>query len=287
MKPAVVAIIKGGLGNQLFAYAAARAFALRSGRELLVDDASGFVRDGYGRSFRLDRFPIEARPAPPELRLGDPKGLRHKLVRTANKLLPSTFRNYFAERQDIPAGRLLSFRSHRKVVHLNGYWQDEACFLDFADRIRAELEPPPLASEADRALEHELGDVDSVFVHLRRIRYSPRLGSGYYQSSILRAAEALPGCRFEVFGDDVAWGRENLEFGHHPVRFHEGDGSDELRDFRLMAACRHAIVANSSFSWWAAWLRTPPGKQVWTPAEPGWPVRPASGWIPVPNLLES
>jgi len=288
VKPCVVAIIKGGLGNQLFAYAAARAFALRSGRELLVDDASGFVRDGYGRSFRLDRFPIEAQPAPSSVRLGDPKGARHKLVRATNRLLPSGWRNYFSEKAGIPAARLLSFRSHRKVVHLNGYWQDEACFLDFADRIRAELEPPPLESEPDRELEQELVEAPSVFLHLRRVRYSPRLGSGYYQSSILRAADAVPGCRFEVFGDELEWGRRELEFGSHPVRFHDGKGAagDELRDFRLMTACRHAIVANSSFSWWAAWLRAYPGKQVWTPQEPGWPVIPAAGWTPVPNRLE-
>lgn len=286
MKPCVVAIIKGGLGNQLFAYAGARAFALRSGRELLIDDDSGFVRDGYDRSFRLDRFPIEARPAPAEFRLGDPKGAKHKLVRSFNKLLPSVWRNYFAEKSGKPAARLLSFRSRRQVVHLNGYWQDEACFLDFRDRIRAELEPPPLEDESDRALEHELAETPSVFLHIRRIRYSPRLDRGYYQSSIRLAAEAVPGCRFEVFGDDVAWGRDALDFGGLPVRFHEGDTSNELRDFRLMSACRHAIVANSSFSWWAAWLRSALGKLVWTPANPGWPVKPASGWQPVPNELE-
>ena len=85
MNPCVVAIIKGGLGNQLFAYAAARAYAERTGRDLFIDDDSGFLRDGYGRSFRLDRFPINAKPAPAKLRLGDPKAFHHKWTSAKNK----------------------------------------------------------------------------------------------------------------------------------------------------------------------------------------------------------
>ncbi|MGE9270401.1 MAG: alpha-1,2-fucosyltransferase, partial [Verrucomicrobiales bacterium] len=88
MKPNVVAIIKGGLGNQLFAYAAARSLALRTGRDLLIDDDSGFVRDGYGRSFRLNHFPILAQPAPENLRLGNPKGFRHRWMRYTSRFLP-------------------------------------------------------------------------------------------------------------------------------------------------------------------------------------------------------
>jgi hypothetical protein len=67
------------------------------------------------------------------------------------------------------------------------------------------------------------------------------------------------------------------------VRFHQGDANDELRDYRLMSSCRHAIVANSSFSWWAAWIRTDNEKIVCTPENPGWPVRPAEGWTPIPH----
>lgn len=286
MKPVVVAIIKGGLGNQLFAYAGARAYALRHQRELFLDDASGYLRDGYGRSFRLDRFPIAARPAPPALRLGDPKGLRHKIVRTWNKILPGSFRSYYSEKPGRPAARILDFHSTRRLIHLNGYWQDENCFIDFEHRIRTELDPPPVASQADRAIEHAIESTCSVLVHVRRVRYSPKLGADYYQSSISAARSALAGCRFEVFGDDLEWASEHLDFADSPVRFHEGGGDDELRDFRLMTRCRHAITANSSFSWWAAWLRPHPGKRVWFPADPGWPVRAAATWTLVPNSLE-
>ena len=287
MNRSVVTIIKGGLGNQLFSYAAARAFAIRRKRDLLVDDASGFVRDGYGRSFRLDRFPIQGHPVPKRFRLGDPKGLKHKTVRTWNKLLPLSSRFYLAEKAGMPLEGLLGFRSDRRVIYLNGYWQNEEYFIDYADRIRAELEPPAFEEEKDIALENELASTPSVFVHIRRGAYSPKLTASYYQSAINFAVSGNPECRFEVFGDDLAWARENLDFGAQSARFHEDDGSDELHDFRLMAACQHAIVANSSFSWWAAWLRPSPGKRVWTPANPGWPVKPAADWQKVPNRLEA
>jgi len=282
----VVAILKGGLGNQLFAYAAARAFALRSGRDLWLDTTSGFVRDGYGRAYRLDRFPVAAPAAPTALRLGGSKSLRHKTVRALDRLLPPRFRCYLAEDTRREPSQLLDWVPSRQVVHLNGYWQNEAYFADCAATIRRELAPPPLANPADQALERELAAANSVFLHIRRQRYTPRLGRDYYLSSIEAARQAVPECCFVVFGDDPAWAREHLAFGGAPVRYIEESAAAELRDFRLMSVCRHAIVANSSFSWWAAWLGEAPGQRVWTPAAPGWPVTPAAGWSRVPNTLE-
>ncbi|WP_353565888.1 alpha-1,2-fucosyltransferase [Haloferula sargassicola] len=282
-----MAIIKGGLGNQLFAYAGARAFALRAGRVLFLDDESGFQLDGYGRTFRLDRFPIQAEPAPASLRLGNPKTLRHRWLRSIDRFRKPSRRRYFAEKKTVVAADLLDFRSSRSVVYLNGYWQDPACFEDFAAEIRRELSPPELEAPLDRALEREIRSTESVLVHVRRIRYSPKLTANYYAAAISLATHGVDAPRFEVFGDDLAWAREHLDFGRHPARFHDDPGCDELRDFRLMSACRHAIVANSSFSWWAAWLEKRPGKKVWTPAEPGWPLKPAPGWATVPSPLES
>ncbi len=286
MKPCVVAIIKGGLGNQLFAYAAARAFALRCGRDLLLDDSSGFARDGYGRSFRLDRFAVVARPAPAALRLGEPKSPRHKTVRTFDRLLPAALRAYLAEDPRRDESQLLAWYPRRTVVHLNGYWQSEKYFADYAETIRRELTIPPLDDPPDHALEQEFASTNSVCLHIRRHRYSPRLGADFYHAAITAARDAVPGCCFIVFGDDPAWAGQHLDFGTSPVRYINDPTASELRDLRLMAACRHAIVANSSFSWWAAWLNPSPDQRVWTPADPGWPVKPAAAWTRLPNSLE-
>lgn len=279
MSRCVVAIIKGGLGNQLFSYSAARAYAERSRRELYLDDDSGFLRDDYGRSFRLSHLPISGEPAPARLRLGDPKAIHHKWTRIWNKCLPSSRRSYIREFPDRGPEQLLDLDSSAPAVHLNGYWQSEDYFKDQAEIIRKELTPPVTDSE----LEAKLALSPSVFVHIRRVRYSPALPADYYQSSIKHMAEKLGSPCFEVFGDDLDWGRKEIDFGDHPVRFHDSSDHDELRDYRLMSSCQHAIVANSSFSWWSAWIRQDEDKIVCTPDNPGWPVRPAAGWTLIPH----
>jgi hypothetical protein len=279
-------MIKGGLGNQLFAYAAARAYSIRTSRELMLDNVSGFARDGYNRGYKLDLFPVAATLAPPRWRLGDPKGFHHKAVRSLNKVLPNPLKSYVAEEQDRDETQLTGFISTRQVVRLNGYWQSEKYFAERASTIRTELQPPPFEEGPDADLEAKLAATSSVFIHIRRDRYSPTLGSGYYDSSITSALSTLGNCHFHVFGDDLEWARKYLDFHGAPVSYESKEGGDELRDFRLMAACRHAIVANSSFSWWAAWLRRHADKRVWTPSTPGWPLKPASEWTKVPNRLE-
>ena len=279
-------MIKGGLGNQLFGYAAARAYAIRTSRELLLDDVSGYTRDGYGRAYKLDLFPIAAKTAPARWRLGDPKSFQHKSLRSLNKVLPNPLRSYLAEDQEKDETQLTGFISNRPVVRLNGYWQSEKYFFERASTIRTELKLPPFEEGSDADLEAELASTPSVFLHIRRDRYSPRLGSGYYDSSITSALSTLGNCHFHVFGDDLDWARQYLDFHGAPVTYQSQEGSDELRDFRLMSACRHAIVANSSYSWWAAWLKRHADKRVWTPSTPGWPLKPASEWTKVPNRLE-
>ncbi|RYD68000.1 MAG: alpha-1,2-fucosyltransferase [Verrucomicrobiaceae bacterium] len=286
MTRAVVAMIKGGLGNQLFAYAAARAYAIRTRRDLWIDNVSGYKRDGYNRAYKLDLFPIAGTLATPRWRVGDPKGLRHKTMRSFNKMLPQAFKSYLAEDGDQPETQLTGFVTNRQVVRLNGYWQSEKYFFERASIIRKELQPPPFPEGPDADFEAMLGSTNSVFLHIRRDRYSPRLGSGYYESSIGAAISTLGSCHFYVFGDDLEWAQQYIDFQGAPVTYMSDSSSDELRDFRLMAACRHAIIANSSFSWWAAWLRRHADKRVWTPNDPGWPLKPASEWTKVPNRLE-
>ncbi len=279
-------MIKGGLGNQLFAYAAARAYSIRTNRDLLLDNVSGFKRDGYERAYKLDRFPVAGAIAPARWRVGDPKSPHHKFIRAANKVIPNPLKSYLAEEQDQAETQLTGFISNRVVVRLNGYWQSEKYFYERSSSIRTELQPPAFDEGSKEAeLEAELARTHSVFLHIRRDRYSPRLGSGYYDSSISSALTTLGPCRFEVFGDDLDWARQYLDFQGAPVRYHEAS-ADELVDFRLMAACRHAIIANSSFSWWAAYLRRHADKRVFTPSDPGWPLKPASEWTKVPNRLE-
>ena len=286
MTKAAIAIIKGGLGNQLFIYAAGRAFAVRTGRRYYVDARRGYTHDGYGRSYRLDRFPIAAETMPEAWRVAPTlKHLRHKAVRAWNKLLPRDWRTYLAQRWDLPPDQLTARRPCRERVTLNGYWPDEAFFADHAGVIRAELAVPAPADARNLDLGARLaGDEGTVFVHARRVRYPTLLPVDYYRTALAGIRERIANPRFVVFSDDSAWARTHLDFAGSPVEWVEHNGADELADLWLMTRCRHAVLANSSFRWWGAWLGGDPaeGRVIYTPDHPSWIIRPAKGWQCVP-----
>ena len=278
-QPAVVAIVKGGLGNQLFIYAAARALALRTGRALYLDVKRGYVADTYGRSYRLDRFPIQAAVMPEVWRVAPTlKHPRHKIVRALSKLLPRDRRTYLAERHHLPSAQLTALQPQRERVTLHGYWQDEAYFAACADTIRAELTPPAPVDVRNRELGLRLAEGDAVFVHVRRVHYPELLTADYYQKAVSQARTRLSKPRFVLFGDDLAWLTARVDFGGAEVEAIEHNAGDELADLWLMTCCRHAIIANSSFSWWGAWLGTKAGRQVYAPASVAYGPRPPLRW---------
>jgi len=287
VRPPVVALIKGGLGNQLFCYAAGRALAHRLGRPLLLDVMTGFRRDGYGRRLRLDRFPVAAEFAPVGDCLGgDTRSLRHKLARGLARWQRPESRSYWAETAVAPEA-FVSLQPPAKRIYLNGYWQDEAYFREVAGLLRQELVPPvPTAGKALAALGRISAAAAPVFVHVRRERYQPRLAEDYYAAAIRECLARVPDAAFFVFGDDAEWARRNLEFQGAPFEFLDDQVPDEIDTLHLMAACRHAITANSSFSWWGAWLGERPGGHVWTPETPGFPVVAPGRWHRVANRLE-
>lgn len=286
---ALVAIVKGGLGNQLFIYAAARALALRSGRRLYLDVLRGYTADDYGRSYRLDRFPIAASVMPEAWRVApDLRDWRHRVTRALNKMLPLPWRSYVAERRGTTVAGFGVAGRYRERLTLNGYWQDEAYFSDAALHLRRELNVPEPVTEPLRRRGAALAAAESVFLHVRRVRYSPVLDAGYYQQAIDRACLALRNPAFFVFGDDLEWVRASLDFRGRVVEFQAYEGGDEFADLWLMTKCRHAIVANSSFSWWAAWLggEVSGRRLVWAPERTGLPLKNSVKWELVPAGLE-
>lgn len=283
----VIAIVKGGVGNQLFIYAAARALALRTGRTLHLDTTRGYTNDDYGRSYRLNRFPIQVEPMCEGWRIAAHlKHPRHKIVRALNKLLPRNHRTYFAERHQQPPDQLTALQPHRERITLLGYWQNEAYFADAAPRLRTELAVPKPADERSAALGDKFAASESVFIHFRRVRYWNLLGKDYYQGAIDRICSEFARPQFVLFGDDLSWPQQSLDFHGTSTEFVTHNTGDELADLWLMSRCKHAIVANSSFSWWGAWLGDhQPARRVFAPAQVGWDVVMPERWQRVPNTI--
>lgn len=268
----IIAHLIGGLGNQMFQYACALGMAHRQRCPLKVDVAA-FA--GYGlRRYALDKLGITASVAGAE----EVRRLRRRA--RVEALLPEHVRRY------VPVRRHTVLREHsfafdsrvleaRGDVLLEGYWQSERYFADIAAVVRSEFRLPPAPALVHADLEAQIGAVNAVSVHVRRGDYASdpetrRMYGGccsadYYARAVAEIARAVPSPRFFVFSDDPAWVKDNLRLGH-PTTVVEQHGADaDCADLRLMSLCRHHIIANSSFSWWGAWLDANPDKVVIAP----------------------
>lgn len=280
-KKCVIAIIKGGLGNQLFIYASGLALARRTNRSLYLDHRRGYTHDKYERSYRLDRFAITAQEMPEEWRVAPTlKHFRHKLIRAWNKLLPRNYRNYLAQSWSLATTQLTELQPCRDKLTLNGYWSDEEFFIDCAVAVREELKVPQPKDPRNLSVAAELAGDNIVFLHARRNNYPTLLPIDYYRKAIADIKTKISDPEFVVFSDDHDWTRKHIDFGDSPVRWIEHNQDDELADLWLMTRCRHAIIANSSFSWWGAWLGgdLSEGRIIYAPENPQWNIRPAKGW---------
>lgn len=257
----------GGAGNQMFQYAAARALALRTGADLVLDILSYRARSRHTppRSFCLDRFPIAARIAPK--RQGDPGRL--------GKLADRAVRWFATGR--VPRLREAHFHfdpriiSARPPVRLDGYFQSERYFADAEEQIRAELAPPAEAGYA-AALAHRIGEAQSVSLHVRRTDYTQGDAASvhglcapdYYAAAVAELSQRLGPLEIFVFSDDIAWAEANLDL-KQPATFVSDGRVSDLGELWLMSLCRHHVIANSTFSWWGAWLSPNPDKIVIAP----------------------
>ena len=243
---AVTVEITGGLGNQMFQYAAARSLALRLDAPLRLD--LGFYRAGRHRTFELDRLAV-----PPALLREAPAS---RLARLAGRLLGQGGASYEEPHFHYdPAFAALS-----APVRLKGYFQSPRYFEAHADTIRSELMPPAASDAESRDLAAVLSAAESVALHIRRGDYvtSAKAQAIYAQCTLGYYAEALsrlPGDGpVVVFSDDIAWARANLSSPRRLVFAGEKAPRDGLADLHLMTRARHHVIANSSFSWWGAWL---------------------------------
>ncbi len=246
----------GGLGNQMFQYACGRALARQFDQKLVLD-LRGFGEQTL-RRFSLDHYKIKAEVGNDALLPTIPQ-IRSPLVR----LFPRWYR---------PAGlRIIrdyhygtydpSLFTNGVNLYLDGYWQTERYFARVAETIKTELQmKEPLDSENQRLVER-IYQQPSVSVHVRRTDYInnsfyAQCTLAYYQRGIDYLKERSSNLQMFVFSDDPDWVRQQLQTGLPTTYVTHNLGMADDKDLALMSQCRHHIIANSSFSWWGAWLGT-------------------------------
>jgi hypothetical protein len=281
----IITNLIGGLGNQLFQYAAGYAAARRAGTELRV---SIDMFDAYRlhQGFELSRvFAVDLLPASDaemKICLGPWRSRRAR--RMLGRFLRGTCRG----------GRVVfqptvpywpGFQNLSADVYLQGYWQSERYFVEVADELRSQLrfrEPP---SEVNARWIERIQGCVSVGMHVRRGDFTSAKNSrlyaqctaAYYRAAMDHVLCREPSARFFAFSDDPALTRELFADRAAIVEVLDHNrGAESYNDLRLMAHCKLCIMANSSFSWWAGWLGERPGKTVIAPERwllpPGWDV---------------
>jgi hypothetical protein len=273
----IIVRLEGGLGNQMFQYAAARRLAVVNATQLKLDLGwfSDIPSGDTQRQFELPSFNCEQEVASPEevkaLRGIDtkrwPKMLKSLLKSTG--LVPK--RTYIREKQFHFDPEILQLQGD---VYLDGYWQSEKYFLDASDTIRKDFTLSTDFGPRDKEVAGSIRSCQSVSLHVRRGDYvtsrivSQQHGSSqlhYYQEAIAQMSARLGNPHFFVFSDDPEWVKTNLQVGV-PMTYLDHNGPEKAcEDLRLMSLCQHHIIANSSFSWWGAWLSSHQSKIVMAP----------------------
>lgn len=249
----------GGLGNQMFQYAFYRALEL-SGKESSID-ISQFDEYSLHNGYELKRvFNLMPRLAIKEdvhkLRQGFvSKVLRKFKLRDSVVSVPFEFNP-----------RYLTLRGDKYLI---GYWQSEKYFAEYESQIRNDFTFPSL-DDANQAYANLIKNSNSVALHIRMGDYvNHPLHGGictpeYYQQAIDLIQQKTEAPRYFIFSNDVTWCKNNL--GLSGAVYIEGnEGENSFRDMQLMSLCRHNIIANSSFSWWGAWLNNFQDKTVIAP----------------------
>lgn len=269
----IILHLSGGLGNQMFQYAFGRATAARLGADLKIEltDPTLNIHNGFELERIFNIHPSQAMQADIQAVLGV---YRHKLIRKALKVmgLNKIFKSSYVEEPHFHfSAAMLSIPDNS---YINGYWQSEKYFLEIEDEIRSEFTFKLPMSQQNTDIAKIISQTNSISLHLRRNDFAnnSRVNSihglcslEYYKSAISYIVERVKYPSFYVFSDDSTWVKGNLKIDY-PCEFVEHNrGRESFNDMRLMSMCKHNIIANSSFSWWGAWLNSNPQKLVMAP----------------------
>lgn len=268
----VIVRLTGGLGNQLFQYAAGLRLAQVNNTALKLDTLS-YARDPK-RAYALDAFQISATLAEAS-EVAFFQG-REKILRVSHWLcqrIPSSLKRW----QWIRQPSLYFFPDVLNLngdIYLDGIWQSERYFCDIAPVLRAEFTLNSDITGRNELISKEILSTSAVSIHIRRGDYvsNPATRSihnvcslDYYERALGLLIDVEPEPHIFLFSDDPDWAHENIRFPFPFTVVDHNPPNQAHEDLRLMSLCRHHIIANSSFSWWGAWLCQHPDKRVFAP----------------------
>ena len=258
--------IRGGLGNQLFQYSAARSLADRLNVNLGLDTRE--YNAGSPFEMGLKHFNIRAE--------FNPKGLiKHRKNGFSKYILDIALGNHKNVYKETNLSFNNLFHSLPNKTYLKGYWQSEKYFENNQKNIFKDLQIIAPQSKKNIKISENISKTNSVSLHIRRgdyvtnSAYNMKHGTcslDYYKKSVDYLSKSLnKNFTIFAFSDDPEWVFKNLKLPMD-IQFIEHNSSKKnYEDLRLMSQCNHNIIANSSFSWWGAWLNKSPKRTIISP----------------------
>jgi hypothetical protein len=229
----IISKILGGLGNQMYQYAIAKSIAVKNNDSFKLD-VSGFESYSLHNGYRLNLFNIDGDVATHEdiVSLKGHSTVVHKVLKKLNIYKVDTF--YREKEITLFDKEVFNYGD----LYLDGYWQNELYFQDIRDILLTEFTLKDGISKSMISIQEQIENSESVSIHVRR---------GDYLNH----------------PDDIQWCKDNFTF-IDKCHFLE-EGGTELDDMTLMSKCSHNIIANSSFSWWGAWLNNKSNRIIIAP----------------------
>jgi hypothetical protein len=269
----IIVELMGGLGNQMFQYAFIRAMSIDTGVDFALD--LSWFKTQSKREYCLDQWSVLEPFADPK----DLGGLAHtgrndflgsigriiSLWRARNRIQRVPEADYSNETFELDSSRSSYF---------SGFWQSPKFFQNHRDILLKEFQPRALLDGANLEMAEKIRSCDSVSLHVRRgdyvedpatNQYHGTCDAPYYSRCVDRIRRHVEKPVFFIFSDDPAWCKDQFTDLGTVVVVDINDADHPHFDMYLMSLCKHNIIANSSFSWWGAWLNTNPDKIVLAP----------------------
>lgn len=245
--------IYGGLGNQMFQYALGKSMSLNNNTKLTLD-ISWYYKYGKNtkRRFGLDEFNIDAKIS---------KGVFSGLINRALYKIGLFNNGYIKEKKLFGFDQSITNYNN---VYLDGFWQNKDYFKDFSDNIKKDFSLKETPTYNISIFLKKINDSESVAIHIRRGDYVDNSHANnfhglcsleYYNQAISHIKNRIKNPYFFIFSDDIEWVKKNLVIGEQ-VAWVSGNKFSDTEELFLMSACKHDIIANSTFSWWGAWLNS-------------------------------
>lgn len=267
----IIVRISAGLGNQLFQYAFGRNISLITGKQLYLDLSFFSLREEYRNLFALHMYNTDYELADLDsLKRYDSNILARALDKIRRPIMPGDYFRSLSGRVYQRSGVIADIYDLAmiKSPYFHGWWGGEHYFRDSATQIIEDLTlKEDYIKGLDRELIGRIKSMNTISIHIRRGDYlnNPyfhNLDEKYYRSAISALREWVPNPVFFVFSDDINWVRENMAIGDSTVFMH---GNKDYEDLYYMSLCKHNIIANSTYSWWGAYLNRNSEKIVIAP----------------------